>query len=182
MALKKENLREGLEKTLTHAESLVTTSIAMKNIGHYRASINLAYQAMEEFGKVLLLKQEIIAGNEEISESRWGNVYKDHPRKLREVEKAIHKHIRQYHGFKQKNGRMVRTSDEESLEEITRMHLDTKFSNQYVNWDYEKGTWDSPLDRPEIVDIKSYAESILATMEMAQQAVDIEVTSLSFGF
>ena len=89
MSLRTENFREGLDKTLAHAESLVTASIAMKNIGHYRPSINLAYQAMEEFGKVLLLKQEIIAGNEEISESRFDHVYKDHTSARRYIERCL---------------------------------------------------------------------------------------------
>ena len=81
MSIDKQYFSEGITKSQKHSDSLGIAARALYNIGHYRASINLAYQAIEECGKALLLKNDILDNKESISNSRWDKNYKDHKRK-----------------------------------------------------------------------------------------------------
>lgn len=124
---------------------------------HYPACTFLAIQASEEYGKALLLVDEIVSGSPYISRTRWRQIYCSHEEKLKRARKGIQDKVYKITNYKatiSMNGRIgEEIPEEETIEDLSKFTLKSKIESLYVDYGIIGGTdrWRSPQDDVEII-------------------------------
>jgi len=146
---------------------LIEDAKILSENGRYPSASYLAIVALEEEGKALMCLTNLKNGKD-VAENRWKRQFKDHERKLKVVEQAISKHMREI----RVDGKRL-TSDE--LAKFIRRNKDDYF---YVDWDFETRLsqitkkWKSPLRNTWFRDEETVG--LIREAEIGLEAVQID--------
>ena len=157
---------EGIGKAISNGDELVNAAKLLFDKGIYSPSVFLAYQGIEEYGKAMLLIDDMQKETIEISQYRWNKLYRSHNKKLARVRKAIEEYL--YKETEYTEGKEI------PVEEIVRASTEWAFldktRNMYVNWDFKKNSWVSPQD---VLDLKIDASGVLIFASNTKMALKI---------
>ena len=156
---------------------MIDVATSLFGYGRYTFSIFLAYNGVEEYGKALLLMDEIRAGKNSISKSRWKNIYENHKRKIKRVQKALHEKVYRFVEYKAtismyggKIGEEI--PEEQTIKDLTDLHFEDKLRSIYVNIQISPSralSWKTPQDH--LTDSKIRAKMFLNWIEYIKLAV-----------
>ena len=159
--------QEGIERSIINGDELINAAKLLYDKGSYPSSVFIAYQGIEEYGKAMLLIDDMQKEIIEISKNKWENLYRSHKKKLARIRRAIEEDL--YEKMDRSEER-TRTPLQEVIRVSTEWAFSDKIRNMYVNWDFEKGSWISPQD---VKDSRTDAMSLLFFARNTKMALEI---------
>ena len=161
------NFLEGIARSIINGDELINAAKLLYDDESYPSSVFIAYQGIEEYGKAILLIDDMEKEIIEISKNRWDNLYCSHKKKLARIRKAIEEHL--YEKMERSEER-ARIPLREVIKVSTEFAFSDKIRNMYVNWDFEKGSWVSPQD---VIDSRIDAMSLIFFARNTKMALEI---------